>query len=194
MATYSMSRTAIIAIATVLAVGIVAGIAYFLMAGDDGDGDGDGSEWRPGDFVEWGSYDVPLSEQPLYPQYIYRYTIKEVMADKMLINTTTSLQGYVIYSAQGYIQKNVTGFGYSYESMMASPYDVTYIGIDSIEIGDWGTVNAQHYQYVYSYGETVYTVDLWVKNGFILARETKWDSSVELIMIYDTNVEKIFGT
>ncbi len=193
MATYRLSRTAIIAIAILVSAALIASIYYLVIMQDDDNGN-EGT-WNEGDFVEWGTYYYELGGQPVYPAGYERFTVTDVGSEWLTINKTLKdMAGDLLSWQTLHLAVNSTGFGFSASSLESLGYNITDLGADNVDT-EWGTLSAQHYRYNYTYAEVVYTVDVWTRNGFFIVEKVTADVGLQmLVLLTDTNISQIYST
>ncbi|MHC1681244.1 MAG: hypothetical protein AB9860_08420 [Methanomassiliicoccales archaeon] len=191
MATYRLSRTAIIAIAILVSAALIASIYYLVIMEDD---DGNEGTWNEGDFVEWGTYYYELGGEPGDPAGFQRFTVTDVGSEWLTINkTVTDMAGDLLSWQTTHFAANSTGFGFSNSSLESLGYNITDLGADNVET-EWGTLSAQHYRYNYTYAEVVYTVDVWTRSGFFIAQRVTADVGLQmLVLLTDTNISEIYS-
>jgi hypothetical protein len=194
MARIVLSRSVIVTIAVLVSVALVATVLFFYLGNGDDGGNGDDDTWQEGDFVEWGYYYYEAGGEPLDPTGFQRYTVVDVGAQWLTINHTQyDMARDVLFTQEMHLAVNSTGFGFSATSLEYLGYDVTDLGLDTVET-EWGELSAEHYRYTYAYGETNYTVDVWTRGGFFVMQKTTAATGLQLmILLVDTNISSIYS-
>jgi hypothetical protein len=193
MATFTMSRTTILAIVGIIVVGMVA--LAVIMFPPGGGGGGGTTTWHNGDYAEWGTFYYEAGGEPPGDVAGYsRYTVTDVGTSWLTVNLSYSNPARILLtSSTQHYALNGTGIGHSASNLDALTIPVTDLGTDTLTT-DLGTLSAHHYQYSYSSGGTTYTVDVWTRGGFILMQKTTQPTGLQqVIAITGTNIPRIYS-
>jgi hypothetical protein len=191
VANFKLSRAALMAIAALIGVALIATVVYLSFGDSD---DGDEESWQEGDYAEWAVYYYEYGGQPGDPAGYQRYTLTEVGPQWLTVNYTQfDMARDILYTHENHLPVNSTGFGYASIGISSIAYPVTDLGMDTVET-EWGDLSAHHYRYSYNSSEITYTVDMWARNGFIVAMSTTANSGLQgLVILVDTNIEAVFA-